>query len=108
MEWRFFARINILRFAKNKFFQISISTTNALIQKCNFKSAILKFYEPTQQKLFLWKDEIGHRPYCYSKLSPDELDFLQEREDVLEIKTVKKHDFIHDKEIDVSKIVVDT
>ena len=71
------------------------------------KSAILKFYEPTQQKLFLWKDEIGHRPYCYSKLSPDELDFLQEREDVLEIKTVKKHDFIHDKEIDVSKIVVD-
>ena len=71
------------------------------------KSAILKFYEPTQQKLFLWKDEIGHRPYCYSKLSPDELDFLQEREDVLEIKTVKKHDFIHDKEIEVSKIVVD-
>ena len=71
------------------------------------KSAILKFYEPTQQKLFLWKDEIGHRPYCYSKLSPDELDFLQEREDVLEIKTVKKHDFIHDKEIDVSKIIVD-
>ena len=71
------------------------------------KSAILKFYEPTQQKLFLWKDEIGHRPYCYSKLSPDELDFLQEREDVLEIKTVKKHDFIHDKEIEVSKIIVD-
>ena len=71
------------------------------------KSAILKFYEPTQQKLFLWKDEIGHKPYCYSKLSPEELDFLQEREDVLEIKTVKKHDFINDKDIDVSKIVVD-
>ena len=53
------------------------------------KSAVLKFYEPTKQKLFLWKDEIGHKPYCYSKLSPDELDFLQEREDVLEIKTVK-------------------
>ena len=71
------------------------------------KSAILKFYEPTQQKLFLWKDEIGHKPYCYSKLSPEELDFLQEREDVLEIKTVKKHDFINDEDIDVSKIVVD-
>ena len=71
------------------------------------KSAILKFYEPTQQKLFLWKDEIGHKPYCYSKLSPEELDFLQEREDVLEIKTVKKHDFINDIDIDVSKIVVD-
>ncbi len=71
------------------------------------KSAVLKFYEPTQQKLFLWKDEIGHKPYCYSKLTPEELDFLQEREDVLEIKTVKKHDYIHDEEIEVSKIVVD-
>ena len=71
------------------------------------KSAILKFYEPSQQKLFLWKDEIGHKPYCYSKLTPEELDFLQEREDVLEIKTVKKHDFINDEDIDVSKIVVD-
>ena len=71
------------------------------------KSAILKFYEPTQQKLFLWKDEIGHKPYCYSKLTPEELDYLQEREDVLEIKTVKKHDFINDKDINVSKIIVD-
>jgi len=71
------------------------------------KSAVLKFYEPTAQKLFLWKDEIGHKPYCYSKLDPDELDFLQEREDVLEIKTVKKHDLITDKEIQVSKITVD-
>ena len=71
------------------------------------KSAVLKFYEPTAQKLFLWKDEIGHKPYCYSKLSPDELDFLQEREDVLEIKTVKKYDLIEDKEIEVSKITVD-
>jgi len=71
------------------------------------KSAILKFYEPTEQKLFLWKDEIGHKPYCYSKLSPDELDFLQERDDVLEIKTVKKHDLIQDKEIEMSKITVD-
>ena len=71
------------------------------------KSAVLKFYEPTEQKLFLWKDEIGHKPYCYSKLSPDELDFLQERDDVLEIKTVKKQDLIQDKEIEMSKITVD-
>ena len=71
------------------------------------KSAVLKFYEPTEQKLFLWKDEIGHKPYCYSKLSPDELDFLQERDDVLEIKTIKKHDLIQDKEIEMSKITVD-
>ncbi|MGY5150394.1 MAG: DNA-directed DNA polymerase I [Candidatus Nitrosopumilus sp. bin_68KS] len=72
----------------------------------NSKSAVLKFYNPESQKLILWKDETGHKPYCYSRLSPDELDFLQEREDVFEIKTVKKFDLITDKEIDMSKITV--
>ena len=72
----------------------------------NSKSAVLKFYEPESQKLILWKDEIGHKPYCYSSLTPDELDFLQERDDVLEIKTVQKYDLIKDKEVGMSKIVV--
>ena len=72
----------------------------------NSKSAVLKFYEPKSQKLFLWRDEIGHKPYCYSKLAPDELDFLQERDDILEIKTVQRYDLIKDKEIDMSKITV--
>ncbi|NND86254.1 MAG: DNA-directed DNA polymerase I [Nitrosopumilus sp.] len=72
----------------------------------NSKSAVLKFYNPESQKLILWKDETGHKPYCYSRLSPDELDFLQEREDVFEIKTVQRFDLITDKEIDMSKITV--
>ena len=72
----------------------------------NSKSAVLKFYEPESQKLFLWKDEIGHKPYCYSRLAPDELDFLQERDDILEIKTVQRYDLMKDKEIDMSKITV--
>ena len=72
----------------------------------NSKSAVLKFYEPKSQKLFLWKDEIGHKPYCYSRLAPDELEFLQERDDVLEIKTTQRYDLIKDKEINMSKITV--
>ena len=72
----------------------------------NSKSAVLKFYEPESQKLFLWKDEIGHKPYCYSRLAPEELEFLQERDDVLEIKTTQRYDLIKDKEIDMSKITV--
>ena len=72
----------------------------------NSKSAVLKFYEPKSQKLFLWKDEIGHKPYCYSRLAPEELEFLQERDDVLEIKTTQRYDLIKDKEIDMSKITV--
>jgi len=70
------------------------------------KSAVLKFYEPKSQKLILWWDETGHKPYCYSRLAPEELDFLQERDDVLEIKTVQRYDLLNDKEINMSKITV--
>ncbi len=70
------------------------------------RTAVLKFYEPTSQKLILWHDETGHKPYCYSRLSLDELDFLQERDDILEIKTVKRHDLMKDEEVNLSKIIV--
>jgi DNA polymerase I len=70
----------------------------------NSKAVVLKFYEPESQKLILWKDQTGHKPYCYSRLAPDELDFLQERDDVLEIKSVKRYGVVEDKEIDMNLI----
>ena len=71
------------------------------------KAAILKFYEPTSQRIFLWADKSGHKPYCYSKLSPDEIPTeISERDDVIEIKQVKLQDALNDKPIVVSKILV--
>ena len=72
------------------------------------KSAVLKFYEPKSKELILWYDETGHKPYCYSRLSPDELDFLQERDDVLKIESVKKYDLIKDEKVCLSQIIADT
>ena len=68
--------------------------------------AVLKFYNPETQELKLWYDETGHKPYCFSKLNPEELDFLSDRDDVENIKTVKKYDLLNDTEIQVSKITV--
>ncbi|HUU47642.1 MAG TPA: DNA-directed DNA polymerase I [Nitrosopumilaceae archaeon] len=70
------------------------------------RSAVLKFYEPKSQKLILWVDETNHKPYCYSKLTPEELDFLDEREDILKIEKVTLQDLINDEKITVSKISV--
>ncbi len=70
------------------------------------KAAVLKFYEPKSQKIILWTDETNHKPYCYSKLDAEELDFLNERDDVLEIKQVKRKDILNDQEITVSKIII--
>jgi DNA polymerase, archaea type len=68
--------------------------------------AVLKFYDPESQKIVLWNDQSNHKPYCFSKLNPEELDFLSERDDVEKIELVKKHDLLNDKEIQVSKIIV--
>ena len=72
------------------------ATYNSQKKKC-----VLKFYEPKSEKIFLWVDKTTHKPYCYSKLSPDELDFLSEREDVLKIEQVTKRDILEDKFITV-------
>jgi len=70
-------------------------------------AVILKFYEPVSQRIFLWADKSGHKPYCYSKLSPDEIPTeIAERDDVIDIKQVKMLDILHDKPIVVSKILV--
>ena len=70
-------------------------------------AAILKFYEPVSQRIFLWADKSGHKPYCYSKLASDEIPTeISERDDVIDIKQVKLLDILHDKPIDVSKILV--
>lgn len=68
------------------------------------RSAVLKFYDPKSEEIIHWTDETGHRPYCYSKLAPEELDFLNDRDDILGIESVKKLDLLQDREISVSRI----
>lgn len=71
------------------------------------KLAVLKFYDPRTQKIVLWPDQTGHKPYCYSRLNPDELDFIAERDDVIDIKSVTRDDLIKDQKTQMSKITVE-
>ena len=72
----------------------------------NKRCAILKFYDTKEKKIIIWTDETNHKPYCYSKLNLEELEFLRERNDVIDIQSTKKYDLMKDEEIDVSKIIV--
>ena len=67
---------------------------------------VLKFYDPDSKRLFLWNDNTGHKPYCYAKLAPDEMGFLHDRDDVLEITRVHLHDLAKDESVGMSKITV--
>ena len=86
------------------------NTTSLLLISANYnnqqKAVVLKFYDPISHKIVLWTDKTGHKPYCFSKMSPAELDFLSERSDVISIKEVTKIDPLEDKTITVSKILV--
>ena len=86
------------------------NTPNLLLISANYnnqqKAVVLKFYDPLSHKIVLWTDKTGHKPYCFSKMSPAELDFLSERSDVISIKEVTKTDPLEDKTITVSKILV--
>ena len=67
--------------------------------------AFLEFYDPSSQRIFHYYDRSGHKPYCFTKETLEELSFLKQRNDVIELKAEEKMDLINDKRILVSKIV---
>ncbi len=68
--------------------------------------AVLKFYDPDEDRIYLWSDRSGHKPYCYSKQEEVDLRYLlKERSNLERIVTVPKYDPLSDKEINVSKII---
>ena len=70
------------------------------------KVAILKFYEPKSQKILLWADNTGHKPYAYSKLEPEELKFLTDRKDVIKLEKTHTPDLLNHSAIDLPKLAV--
>jgi DNA polymerase I len=68
--------------------------------------AVLKFYDPTKHRVFLWQDNSKHKPYAFSKESPDEIrKTIGKRNDVLEIRTVEKYEPLSDSNIKLSQII---
>ncbi|HXV39248.1 MAG TPA: DNA-directed DNA polymerase I [Nitrosopumilaceae archaeon] len=90
--------------------EVTTSMPPALLVSATYdsqkKAAVLKFYEPVSQKVLLWTDNTDHKPYCYSKLDPEELKFLSERKDVLRLEKTEKQDLLKDRTIHVTKIIV--
>ncbi len=68
--------------------------------------AILKFYDPSKDRIFLWEDNTNHKPYAFSKESPEALkETLKNRRDIIKIQLVEKYEPLSDKTIQVSQIV---
>ena len=68
------------------------------------KHVMLKFYDPESHELVLWKDNTWHKPYCYSKLMPEDLGEISAIDNVVSVRPVQKHNMAEDRLITLSKI----
>jgi DNA polymerase elongation subunit (family B) len=71
----------------------------------DLKVAVLKFYDPVANRFWLWRDNTGHKPYCFTKQPMAELGPIRARRDVIDITEVQKLDMLADQMVEVRKIV---
>ncbi len=67
--------------------------------------AVLKFYDHKNGRFWLWADNTGHRPYCYTRLTMEELGAVKARKDVVEVTEEERLDLLNDEKVKVRKIV---
>ena len=72
------------------------------------KSAYLKLYDSSTQKIMLWFDDSGHKPYCLTDLS---IENLKENQSLMSnpgldhFETITKYDALRDREVSMTVIV---
>jgi len=72
------------------------------------RTACLKLYEPLSQRIYLWYDNTGHKPYCLTNLSPMELEKIErltKHPGFEGFEIVEKYNPLEDRKIMVTKII---
>ncbi|MEM1590266.1 MAG: DNA-directed DNA polymerase I, partial [Candidatus Bathyarchaeia archaeon] len=70
--------------------------------------AVIKLYEPVSGRIYFWYDNTGHKPYCYTNLSPLELekiDHLVKHPGFDHIEIEEKYNPLLDRTVTVTKVV---
>ena len=71
----------------------------------DLKVAVLKFYDQKAGRFWLWRDNTGHKPYCFTRLPAEDLSAVRARKDVIEIREEEKLDLVNDTRVMLRKIV---
>ncbi len=72
------------------------------------KKVVVKLYEPESGNLYFWYDNTGHKPYCLTNLTKEELerfDRITNHEGFDSFKVENRFDPLMDKAVQVTKIV---
>ncbi len=71
--------------------------------------AYLKFYNDSEEKVYLWYDQSGHLPYFITDMKPEDVRSIRkvvEDPSFVNVEVVKKYDLLRGKEVRLTKIVV--
>jgi len=74
----------------------------------NANLACIKLYEPVSKRIYRWYDNTGHKPYCLTNVTPEELEKIPRvvnHPGFDHAEIVEKYDAINDKIIKVTKVV---
>ena len=70
--------------------------------------AVIKLYEPKSKKVYFWQDNTGHKPYLYTDWPPQMVESKVKRNPgFIRTEKVKLHDLLHDKPVEMTKLVGD-
>ncbi len=71
-------------------------------------AACVKLYEPESERIYVWHDNTGHRPYCLTNLTSDKLekiDRLVSHPGFDHLEPVEKYDPLLDRKVTLTKVV---
>jgi DNA polymerase I len=74
----------------------------------NLRKCFLRLYEPKSHKIYFWFDDFGHKPYCYSKQSIQELqkvDAVARNQGFDHFEEQTKFEALRSQQVGVTKIV---
>jgi DNA polymerase I len=72
------------------------------------RKAVIKLYEPASGRIYFWYDNTGHKPYCLSNLTPNELKKiprLMQHEGFDHFEQEEKFDPLTFKNVTITKII---
>jgi len=71
-------------------------------------SACIKLYEPESERIYLWYDTTGHKPYCLTNLPPSELEKIRRltsHPGFDNFESLEKYDPLLDRKVTLTKVV---
>jgi DNA polymerase I len=103
---------NVIETPPSHLADLGDSTKDSYLVACCYdgekKSAYLKLYDISTEKIVLWYDGTAHKPYCLSDLPVEKLkenSSLMAHSGLDHFETVNRYDALRDKEVTMSMIV---